>query len=133
MNKKKITRNELYFIIFFFLILFIALFNHFKTKEEKSDILDNYKSTKGYFIDYDKVGDTGTPYITYSYKVDNKVYKRQVYGTRKLEYCYKKDCSEKMFWVIYSPQNPKKSLINLQMEIQGMKDPPFPETLKNFK
>jgi len=130
---RKFSRNDLIYIILFSVFLFGAIVYNYNEKEDRVLIKNNYSITKGRFVDYDKVGDTSTPYITYSYEVEGKLYKRQVYGDRKYEYCYRNDCSNLLFWVIYSPANPEKSLIDLTTEIQGLENPPFPETLENFE
>lgn len=106
--------------------------NH-KYISEKKDILKNHGITKGYFISYDKIGGTGNPYITYSYIVNNVEYRNQVPGLTKYEYCYKNNCTDKIFWVLYSPENPENSLIDLTKEIQDITQSVFPLTLDNFR
>jgi len=131
MSNKKIVLGIVSFTL---VILLILILLNKKAKESKNEIKNNYNVTVGYFLSYYELADSGTPIVEYYYFVNNKKYKGSVYTTTKYKDCKNSiRCEGKRFWVIYSPENPKKSLVDLSQEIQGMKDPPFPKTLDSFE
>jgi hypothetical protein len=135
-NKKKWKTPDKIGVALFALFFIFGLYLHFKEKDETFYIKQEYGKTIGKFYRYDAVGGTGTPYITYSYIVAGIKYFDQVGGgiNYNYDFCYKNNnCRDKRFWVIYSIKDPSKSLINLTVELQDMENPPFPETLDNFK
>jgi hypothetical protein len=106
-----------------------------KYRANKKLIFEEYNTTKGWILDYDIIGDIRTKYLTYGYKVDSVYYERRVVCAQNYNECveYTWLCDHIRFWVIYSTKDPSKSLIDLTLEIQDLKNPEFPEKLNNFK
>lgn len=72
--------------------------------------------------------------ITYTFKVKSTKYSRDIIVNYKFDICENfNNCKDKRYWVIYSPENPENSLINLEVEIQGIENPEFPKNLDDFK
>lgn len=44
-----------------------------------------------------------------------------------------KECSKKRFWVIFATNDPSKSLINFEVDINEIEDPAFPNNLDDFE
>ncbi|MBN1462046.1 MAG: hypothetical protein JW922_00010 [Paludibacteraceae bacterium] len=132
MNERQITRSIISFAIITLIV--IVVFNYIRINNIK-DLKRNYKVTVGYFYKYYEVADSGRPVVRYFYYVKGVRYYREVYTNNNYKYCrsISFDCSNIRFWVLYSPEDPRKSLINLKMEIQGMEDPPFPKNLDDFE
>lgn len=86
-------------------------------------------------IGYKEVGSDRNAYVEYSYTVNGVKYSRRTGSTWRFPECYKNvyGCRDKRFWVIYSKEDHSKSLINLEIEIQNIPNPKFPETLKDFR
>ncbi len=97
-------------------------------------IKNNYKITQGRITKYYPRGTEVQRRIIYFYFVADKEYNRRINVNSKFEICKDFDkCKDRRYWVIYSPDNPKNSLINLDIEIQGIDNPEFPESLEGFK
>ena len=131
-NRKKIILLNILFVIIIFLVMKIGE----KLRiEEKQNILNNYSITIGRIIDIGRWGDPGSKTIIYSYKVDSIEYKRSIYPMIYYPECETNFnlCKEKRFWVIYYKSDPRKSLINLNHEIQGLANPIFPKSLDHFE
>jgi|GEM_PF-3374450 len=121
-------------IAFILIVVGIALlYQHFT----KKDILGNYGISKAWITKYDThpaVEDAGQD-ISYSYQVNGKTFTRTFSTARTLSGCEDGivgNCAEKRFWVVYDLEDPQKSLINLEVEIQGIVSPEFPKELDHF-
>jgi hypothetical protein len=132
MNLKQKKILQVSFIVIFMILFVVHWINNLK--EEKKVLLKN-KTTVGWLKEYDDGGaDFSAKSVTYSYEVLGKIFSREVNVTVGFKNCEDFDkCKDKRFWVIYSPDSPEKSLINLEIEIQGIENPEFPETLDGFK
>jgi hypothetical protein len=105
----------------------------------RNEVIENFEATEGRIITYKDRGysDAGSGRtIGYSYVVKGITYHRNLYTGIKFEDCgnieMKKSCKDRRFWVIYSKKDVTKSLINLKMEIQGINNPEFPRSIKDF-
>lgn len=130
----KVTRN--YIDVFFALVFIITLIIVFTVRKNTREmILYDYEVSMGKIVNYMIYGIDRNHRLTFEYIVDGVKYSRKISPKRHFSSCYKdiRYCSDKLFWIIYSPDNPKKSLINLKIEIQGMEDPPFPKNLDDFE
>lgn len=111
--------------------MLITTINRNKNSEK---IKDNYKITQGRIVKYYPRGTEVQRRIVYSYFCENKEYSRRINVDYKFEICQDfEKCQDKRYWVIFSPDNPKNSLINLEIEVQGIENPKFPESLDDFK
>ncbi len=81
------------------------------------------------------IGDFSTRYLTYEYYVNARRYTRYITPRKNIDYRYYhlNSCKEWKFWVIYSKENTDKSLIDLTTRIDGVENPDFPKSLKNFE
>ena len=104
------------------------------------EVKNDYSVTKGWILDYEETlnSDLGSrTSITYTYELEGKRYTREIYAAKQFSECYNGEtignaCERKRFWVIYSKEDPSKSLINLQIDIQNIANPVFPETTDEF-
>ena len=104
------------------------------------EVKNDYAVTKGWILDYEETlnSDLGSrTSITYTYEVGGKRYLRNIDAAKRFSECYNGEtignaCERKRFWVIYSKEDPSKSLINLQIDIQNTANPVFPETVDEF-
>ena len=132
MTQKQKKILQVVFIVVFMILFGAHWVNNLKKKKE---VLQNNKITIGWLIEYDDGGsDFSAKSIKYSYNVLRDTFTREVNVTVKFEICQDfEKCRDKRYWVIYSPDNPENSLINLETEIQGIENPKFPESLDDFK
>lgn len=115
-------------------IIVIIVYNFdFKVNREK--VKDNHFITTGYITKYNCMGGMESCYLTYEYKMEYQTFKRRVGCTGYFNKCqYDLNvCSGKRFWVAYQKDDPSNSLINLDIEIQGLENPRPPETLEGFR
>lgn len=98
------------------------------------DVKDNYAFTEGKIVRYFHIGAAAVMYVEYSYSVTGITYSRTLLDRHYPE-CERNLslCEGKRFWVAYSKVNNDKSLINLNVEIQNIKDPMPPESLEGFE
>jgi hypothetical protein len=117
----------------------IFIFAGFKIANYYSDKLyvkNDFLITKGKIVEYDEFGVGPNRYLTYSYNVDGKEFKRKINGPNaSFDECRELNskCEHKRFFVIYSPKHPERSLIDLTLEIQDFEKPEFPSTLIRFQ
>jgi len=132
MNQKQKKILQVSFIAVF-MILFVA--HWLNNLKEKKEVLHKNKTTVGWLTEYNDGGtDFSAKSVIYSYKVLGDTFLREVNVTVRFKICEDFDkCRDKRYWVIYSPDNPENSLINLDVEIQGIENPEFPEILDDFK
>ncbi|MBE9467613.1 MAG: hypothetical protein IMY72_04735 [Bacteroidetes bacterium] len=120
-----------------FIVIFIILFigHWINNIKEKKEVLFKNKTTIGWLFEYDDGGaDFSAKSVIYSYEVLGKIFSREVNVTVGFKKCENfEEFKDKRYWIIYSPDSPEKSLINLEIEIQGIENPEFPETLDDFK
>jgi hypothetical protein len=131
-RKESFRKNVIYFLIVGIIFFTTVLYK----STTKNEILNDFDITKGKIVDFFIVGVENYRYIQYEFVVNNNKYRRKIsINTKKYDLCTDniENCSDKIFWVIYSPENPKKNMINLNMEIQGLDNPKFPDELDNFK
>jgi hypothetical protein len=130
----KMNRRTIEIIITLGFILF-AITVWMQRSKSKQDVLKDYEITKGEIVDYYIVSIAKTRYLEYKYNVDDKEYFRKINPSIYFDKCENniEFCEEKLFWVIYNPNTPDKSLINLKNEIQGLDSPIFPNSLDNFE
>ena len=129
-SQKKIL--QISFITIFMILFIVHWVNNIK---EKKEVRLKNETTIGWLIEYDDGGaDFSAKSVIYSYEVLGEIYSREVNVTVGFKKCENFDeCKDKRYWVIYSPDSPEKSLINLEIEIQGVENPEFPESLDGFK
>lgn len=128
------TNRRIYEIVFIVILLFLMLLTTISKNKNNAAIKDNYDVTQGKITSFYPRGTEVKNRIEYSYKVNNKEFYRYINVGYKLEICRDlKKCQNKRYWVIYSPDNPANSLINLEIEIQEIENPEFPENLDDFQ
>lgn len=126
-------------ILQFLLYLVIFGFAGYKIVDYYSDkavVKNNYNLTIGKIIEYNEIGIEPKRFITYSYTVNGKLYKREICCPKKTyDECGENIslCDKKRFVVLYSKAHPEKSLIDLTLDIKEIKDPIFPSTLNKFQ
>ncbi|SHG48670.1 Protein of unknown function [Chryseolinea serpens] len=105
----------------------------------KRQIAASFSETPGEIVAYweESSSESGSrsPSIQYSYRVEGNRYSRTVRTSIHFPDCEDVTsiaCAQKRFWVIYSTEDPRKSLINLEIQIQDIEHPKFPETLDDF-
>ncbi len=136
--KDWLKRNKLtpftfgvYLVIFLISAFFIG-----NSLIDKKSVKNDYKVTIGWIVEVKDFGIGPNRYLTYSYTVNGKLYTREIDGPNG-DFSECKDdislCKNKRFLVIYSPGNPKRSLIDLTREIQNIKNPELPEKLTMFQ
>ena len=103
-------------------------------KEKAEQIKNDYQVSIGHIVKYYS-GVNVQNRLKYCYVADDSVsYYRTIYVDYKFEICQDfEKCKDKRYWVIYSSSNPKNSLINLNLEIQGIENPEFPKNLSDFE
>lgn len=119
-------------------LLFVLIFSGYWLLGyfDRIDVLRDYSKTKGWIYNYFTIGVEKSRGLEYEYYVNGSRYTRKITpSTNKFDFCEEDidKCAHKEFWVIFSPENPHKSLIYLKMEIQGKENPPFPKTLDDFE
>lgn len=104
------------------------------SKQNAEQIKNDYQVSVGYIVKYYPKMNMRAR-IEYCYVADDSVsYYRTISVNYKFEICQDfEKCKDKRYWVIYSSSNPKNSLINLNLEIQGIENPEFPKNLNDFK
>lgn len=118
-------------------IVFIWLgWRYYKKDINKKAVVENHFFAIGKISDYRSVGTYRNYYLTYSFNIGNKSYSKSTSIPYKLfpdcEYDFSL-CSDKEFWVAYEEGNPSNSLINLDIEIQGIESPVPPPSLDGFR
>jgi hypothetical protein len=132
---KKSNLNLFQFVFYSVLFIFAGykIANYYS---EKGYVKKNYFITEGKIVKYDEIGIEPKRYLTYSYFVDGKLFKREIYGPNKIYYeCLDEIslCDKKRFFVIYSKKHPERSLIDLTVEIQDIDNRKFPNNLSKFQ
>lgn len=132
----KLNRNSKFFtesILVGIAVLIVIAFTLLKYKKG-NEIKENYKVTSGKIVRYFSGGVDLSRSIVYSYEINDKEHFREIIVNYRFEICNDfSQCKDKRYWVIYSPKNPENSLINLEIEIQGVENPKFPDNLDDFK
>ncbi len=126
---------KLNLIVFLVLAIMFFIYRQISNKSNQT-IKDNYEVTSGRIFNYFVVGAEAAKYLEYEYFVEEQRYTRKMNVNIPKFYKCNEDiayCQGKLFWVIYSPNKPKRSLIDFTNEIQGVENPPFPETLEDFQ
>ncbi|MCB0497172.1 MAG: hypothetical protein KDC79_13615 [Cyclobacteriaceae bacterium] len=122
------------------ILVFIAFFwlgwRYYKKEANKKMVEENYFFAVGKISNYGYRGTYRNYYLTYSFKVGDELYSKLTSIPYKLfpdcEYDFS-ICSDKEFWIAYEIGNPSNSLINLDIEIQGIEDPVPPKNLDGFR
>jgi hypothetical protein len=130
-SKLKIPQFLLYLVIFGF-----ASYKIVEYYSDKAIVKNNYKLTIGKIVEYDEIGIEPKSFLTYSYTANGKLYKREICCPNKVyDGCAENIalCDKKRFVVLYSKSHPEKSLIDLTLEIQEVKNPKFPNSLSKFQ
>ncbi|MBA3900080.1 MAG: hypothetical protein H0X62_07710 [Bacteroidetes bacterium] len=130
--KSKISKEEFIFIL---LILAIAIPSILIFYKDKKIVLENHLPTTGRIINYSIVGDADTPYLEYEYYKNEARYTRTITPLRTMDSCFNNIslCNQVYYLVIYSPEHPSKSLIDLSDQIPYTTTPKTPIELKNFE
>lgn len=105
-------------------------------KKNAQNVKDDYAFSSGEIMSYSSSGAPESFSLKYSYRALNKSFHRSIHAPfEKFPGCEHDFslCSGKRFWVAYEKGNPSNSLINLDIEIQGLENPKPPETLEGFK
>lgn len=116
--------------------LFFIVRHQIINSKHKGYVKSHYSITTGRIVKYKSVGIYESIYLTYLYQIDNRIYYREINTDVDFPICINIDneeCKRKLFWVIYSPEHPQKSLINLSVEIQNISNPIFPKSLEHFE
>lgn len=109
-----------------------TIFDHENAQKVKKD----HAFSIGELISYSSSGAPESFHLKYSYRVLNKSFERTIHAPfEKFPGCEHDFslCSDKEFWVAYEKNNPSNSLINLEVEIQGIEYPVPPKTLDGFR
>lgn len=114
MGKRKRFRIELCIAI---IIAIWVLYKAFKEYSAFKEIELNKAKTTGVIIDYKIIG-TYNHYVHYEYFVEGKRFDKNISSEKIFKGCYKnRDCIGRKFVVYYSKENPEKSEIDLDQEI----------------
>ena len=121
-------------IVVFVVFMSIAFYVWVIRDNDKKEILKYHEFTTGQITDYYIIGIHNTRYLTYKYAVNNKEYIRKINIQKNFDYCENEieKCTNKLFWVIYCPDKPEKSLIDLSNDIYGIDNPKIPFNTNNF-
>jgi hypothetical protein len=133
-EKVKDKRNIWVFYIFICLTISGLFYIYAERANTKERILNDHETAIGHFVEMSVIGDHMTFYATYEIVIDNIKYQRDVSVGRMPE-CYpvfSDECKKMKFWVIYLPEDPNKSLIDLH-ELSDTSYSKFPEKLENFE
>lgn len=118
------------------IVFLIIIIKNIKFIKDERIVLKNHKIGIGYINEYYEVGIESTRYVEYFFNVEEGLYNRTVQYSGDIDKCCimpRKLCCNSQYWVIYFPDDPRKSLIDFTHEIQDIKNPQFPETLDNFE
>ena len=129
-----IKQNTIFILLAVLIIFFTAI--HVKRIVQANSIKKNYKVTKGKLLNFYNVGIENNTYARYFYIVGGKRFERKLNTGAELPMCCKKPtqkCCDNKYWVIYSLDNPEKSLIDFTREIQGVDSQEFLGSLENFE
>ncbi len=130
--KNGLTKDSIFLILFLAIIIPILLFYY----QGKNEILKKHLSTTGRIIYYSTIGEANSPSLEYEYFVDGVKFTRHMRPSiSKLDSCEKDInlCNKVFFTVIFSPENPEKSLIDLTKQMPYTKNPKPPKELKYFE
>lgn len=133
-------------VVVVFIAISIVIFSfafYFKSISDREKILNDFGITTGCIIQYFDTdnSDLGTGRdITYEYRVDSILFKRDIHTMIVLPECtglsYGKGlperCLKKIFWVLYSKNDPSMSLINFSVEIQDVANANVPKSKEGF-
>ncbi len=124
-------------VILIVIVILIAIPVYLYKSNQERKLKKDYQYTIGYILKWGSNVDESTT-IKYSFQVDNVIYERgfvnpSVTLERKDKYFNKIDCTNIKFWVIYSPDDPSFSLINLREEITDTLNAKFPSSLDDFE
>lgn len=134
-SERKIKYARITVYAFFAIIIASIVIYTLNEIRIKKMVLNNYKTTIAYVEDVGVVGIESNVFLTYSYIVNNVKYERTIQAPYEFEDCCEpktNKCCTAKYWVIYSINKPDKSLINLTIDLQGIKNPIFPESLDYF-
>ncbi len=117
-TKDLINKQDVKWVVLSVLMIFLIIWTTRTAIINRKEIRKDYKIAQGKIINYWEFGVDETHYIEYEYVVEGKKYKRKINLSNEIldtfeennPRSYEKYC----FWVIYSPKNPQKSLINLE-------------------
>jgi hypothetical protein len=132
---KRLKLNYIQFFIYLAILIF-AMVKISSYYSDKSVVLKDFMITEGKIIEYKVFGVGPNRYLTYEYIVDDRVYTREINGPNKrYDECSENHslCENKKFIVIYSKNAPDKSLIDVTREIQEIRNPELPKTMRNFQ
>jgi hypothetical protein len=130
------------FLIVLFLVMAVSfiVYQNIKSANDAASIKQGYVKDQAWIVSYSRYGpsDAGSGVtIRYGYSVDSILFTREVsVSTIVFPECEDSltiACAAKRFWVIYSKDDPDKSLINLKIQTQSYRNPPFPESLDDFR
>lgn len=131
-----IKRNRIIFYSISIIGIIIIILVNINYCLQSSEIIKNYKITTGKISSINEMGPGGGIHMEYVYYVKSVKYKNSIYVPYEFEDCCRpesNECCSSVFWVIYSPDNPKNSMIDVTIDIQDEVNPTFPESLENFK
>jgi hypothetical protein len=132
---KVINNRKVHELVLLIILLIVIVLTSLYKKRNKEQLKSDYKVSVGSIVKFYPRGSDVPRRINYCYiAMDSTYYYRTIDVSYKFEICLNfENCRDKRYWVIYSPDNPENSLINLEIEIQGIKNPEFPEDLDDFK
>ena len=127
-----VKKWQYFFVAILILSYAIFLFNE---SLKKKSVLENPEYTEGWIVKYGITGEMNSTYLTYGYRVKNRVYERYITPLVRFDHCEHKIelCEHYRFWVIYEKGNPSSSMINLYQQIQFPKGRVKPKTFKGFQ
>ena len=124
-REMRLRKNE--FIGFTLILAVLVVWSIYsKTQYDnyKKEIFRDYEITTGYLIGYSIIGDANDRILTYKYFASGKRIKRKLTPPTTYDYDYCASnfnlCKGTKFHVIFSTNNPKKSLIDLTHEIDSI-------------
>ena len=131
---RKIRNSKYTEFILIIITLIVAAITTLYRKQNAEQIKNDYQVSIGHLVKYYPSVNMQAE-IEYCYVADDSVsYCRTIPVNYRFEICQDfEKCKDKRYWVIYSSSNPKNSLINLNLEIQGIENPEFPQNLDDFE
>ena len=127
-NQKKILLTIVAIIVY---ILF------YKQEKKEIDLIRrDYSFTIGRMIESYRLVATGGTRIRYQYRVGNEFYTNGLNPSiSDYDYCYDDFslCDSIFFWIIYSNEDPEKSMIDLTAPIKEGEDPKITRNIYDFE
>jgi len=114
----KINKDDLKWVLLVIVTICLITWTTLNNSRNRKNVRENFDVARGKVVDFYKVGVHETKYVTYEYIVGEKTLRREINLSDDILDSFEENnpstYEDYCFWVIYDPENPKNSLINLE-------------------